>query len=387
MIKRISQLSILEAPFRLLFFLTALSGFLLPAIWISFYTGKTPYPNAVFSAINWHTFEMLFGFTSVLLAGFLLTASANWSGKKQISGMPVLILSLIWIAERLAGLVPGTHIIILAISSICFSILFLGLLWHNLKTNKKNAYIFLPLILLFSLAKILFLSGIQFESINLLQFSKQVAIDVLRIIIVVITGRIIPFFMKSRLKNVEITIPAAIEKLAIFSLLGAILVSYFDFGQNIKIFLWMICTSIHLLRFFYFKPWRTLKEPMLWILHIAYLLLILHFLQEALIHWEPRIHTTILHTFTAGVLGTISIGMITRVSLGHTGRKIEADYWIISMFLCILIGTFLRIIIPAFFPEIYMKSLHYSSGFWTLAFGLFLLKFTTILFTKRPEPI
>ncbi|MCB1156634.1 MAG: NnrS family protein [Leptospiraceae bacterium] len=370
--------------FRSMFFFAALSAFIMPALWVSFYTGKTAFPGGIFSPMDWHGFEMYSGFASALVAGFLLTASANWSGSPAVSGYPLFFLSLFWLLERIIFLIPHLPYPVYVISSLPFPLLFLVILTIQLKTNTKNRNIFLPWLILFFFAKFLYIySGIYKDAFRLL-FAKELFVSSLRIIIVVITGRIIPFFMEKRI-GFRPKVPLLLEYGSIISVSFLIFANITVLPAFTEAILYLFAVLMNSIRFFYWRPLKTIKVPILLILHIGYLWLILHLLLSFYGKAFQNPGPVTLHFFSTGALGTFAIGMMTRVALGHSGRIIHADKWILFMYACVQIGAILRTIIPLFFNEIYFKSLHYSSGFWTLAFMIYLIRFTPILYKKRMD--
>jgi len=383
--RRLKEIPIFSSPFRILFLLTTISAFLMPALWISFFTGKTVYSGTTINALNWHIYEMIFGFGGSLLAGFLLTSSSNWAGIKPYAGIHLVLMTLLWLLERVLILIPNVNPYLVVVIGSLFTAYFLVLLVLQLRNNSKNRKVFVPLIFIFLITKVLFLVASLTNEIHLIQITRQVALDVIRLIIVLITGRIIPFFMRKKIANLQITMPIYLEKVSWYSVIIVQLLAYF-FSQQMWIsYLWLVVFTIHLMRQLYWKPWKCITKPMLWILHVAYLFLVLSFLQEGLKYYIPILQRTALHTFTAGAIGIFAIGMIARVSLGHTGRDIKANWFIVVIFISILIGATLRVLVPIVWPNWYISSLHYSSGFWTFAFMLTLIKFTPVWFKPRPD--
>jgi len=367
-----------------MFIAAGLSAFIMPALWVSFLTGNTTYSADLFSMLDWHAFEMYAGFTNALIAGFLLTASVSWSGQTARSGWPLVLLLLCWLSERILVLVPGLHPLVHYAYHFPFSALFLILLYLQLKGNKKNFLIFIPWLIAFTAAKFIFLSGGLYQKPELIKLSKFLHLGLIRVLIVIITGRIVPFFMHTRI-HFRPVVPTAIEVASTMTIVLLFLPDLIALPVWLSSLVYIAAFMAHSARFIYWQPWRTIKAPILVILQVGYLWLIAHLAGSALSFTVVKAGNFSLHIFTAGALGTFAIAMMTRVALGHTGRKIKADGWILSMYACVLIGAFLRTLIPLFFPEVYVKSLHYSSGFWTMGFLIYLVRFTPILVRKRAD--
>ncbi|MEQ9364287.1 MAG: NnrS family protein, partial [Leptospirales bacterium] len=349
-----------------------------------YYTGHTPYAGKLFTAPAWHGFEMFAGFASALVAGFLLTASANWAGVPHRGGWPLVALTAAWLVERVVPLLPAIPEVALLLIQWPYTVLFLYLLFAQLRTNPKNFRIFMPWLLLFLTARHLYALGGFLEDSEIIALARNLFVADLRLLIVIITGRIIPFFMSKRI-GFRPGVPPVIEYASVLSIGALFIPDLLPVPDRIETAFFCLALIANCARFLYWRPWRTWPAPLLWILHAGYLWLLLHLLARGVPDVFPGVGEVHLHIFTAGALGTFAIGMMTRVALGHTGRLIEADRWIVAMYICVFIGAFLRIAAPVWTPGWYIKSLHYSSGFWTLAFLIYLIRFVPILFGPRPD--
>ena len=380
-----NNISLFSAPFRPLFLLASLAAVFLPMLYVCFLVSDYTYRGYFFDVNEWHIFEMLFGFVPILIAGFILTAGSHWSGNPMLKGWPILYLSLIWIAERIILsfnlLDPFTTLVFLQV----YGISFIYLLHITIRGSKKNH---LPFILFFIFlfgAKFIFSYGNFISSEDLIDAGKTMSIGLYRLIIIWIAGRVIPFFIKKRFPEIKISIPLFIHFSAYISLLIIIPFEVLQLPEYIISATAIISFLLHSYKLYLFHPIKTIKEPMIWVLNLAYLFICIHLLFLGLSPYVIDLtngHGT-LHLFTTGGLGLMAIGVMTRVGLGHTGRPIKANKTITAMFLLTALGAMLRVFLPILIPDFYYDTLHFSMGIWTIGFVIYLLKFTPILLRAR----
>jgi len=380
------NLPILSISFRPFFLLAALVAVINPTIWKLSYLGHISFPSNLVDPLFWHGHEMVFGFTGALIAGFILTASAKWTKSVPYQGKSLLIIIFLWLVERFAYFLAINDNLKFALLNLFFpalSIMLLRKLWHF----PKQRNIFMPILLGLTLGKA-FHSWGSIYSVNYLAVSgREMAIGLIRLIILLIAGRVIPFFTKNKIQGVQINLPPWINLISLFSI-ALLAVPWPE--STPKLFLVTILTVAviaNILRQFLWKPQVTLKVPILYILHIGVGLINIELILKLIGIFNPKVHFThaSLHLLLAGGLGVVGMGIMTRVTLGHTGRAIRANFWTGLSYLSIVLGTLLRVFVPIFISEFYFQSLHISSGLWTLGFAIFLLRYTKIMFTQRPD--
>lgn len=377
---------ILSIGFRPFFFLATLIAIINPTLWISIYTEKSSLYFYNVDSLFWHAHEMLFGFVGALIAGFILTASANWTASKPYKGYPLLFLILAWLTERISYFIPCNQITQLILLNLFFPSLLI-MLYLKLKNFPKQKYVFLPILLGISLGSFMHTWGYLFSNDFAETSGKNLAIGFIRFIVLLIAGRVLPFFTRMRIQGVHIELPKFINPLALAPLL-LLIIPWPESTPKIllaTIYLWAIIAG--LIRQFMWKPFKSIKIPILFILHIGIFLIYLSLIQELIGLYNEDMHYTqaALHTLMAGGLSIVGIGIMNRVSLGHTGRFIEADKWMITAYIFIIIGAILRFAVPVIFPDYFFSTIHYASGFWTSGFIIFLFKFIKIWFTPRPD--
>jgi len=381
----LTEKPIFQLPLRLFYPLAALVATLVPMWIVGYMVNGYPFGGRLFRVVTWHGFEMFFGFGIALIAGFLLTAGAAWSGKAAVSGKPLLILASLWSLERLCLFAPVNPKIAAVVCIVCgiyFLFLALKLLW-----GYKVFPLFASILICIFIAKLLYI----FDALHIIdhgiKMGETLMVNTIRLLIIIICGRIIPSFSNGKIKDLNIKVPTIINGFAIGTGILMIPITLFISEELfVSIFTGITCFA-QILRFVYWKPFRTASTGMLSILNIGFLWIILSLLLESLLPYYPElgIGRATLHSFAAGGLGVLSIATMTRSGLGHTGREITMSKMVACMFVWINLGAFVRVFAPIYRVDFYLPSLHISMGIWTLAFIFFLIKFMPIFLTKRPD--
>ncbi len=353
-------------------------------LWILMLSGTVSLPSA-FSANEWHKHELLFGYTGAVIAGFLLTAIPNWTGRLPISGLRLFILVSIWLLARIVILFSANINPILvmlidlafpALLSLSISIeIIAGKNWRNLRV--------LIVLFAFMFANLYF----HLEIINkgYLQYSANLALAIIIILIMLIGGRIIPSFTRNWLvKSKQTNLPTPFNKFDVITMTVSIiaLLSFVFLSNQMLVAAFMLFAGLlNLIRLSRWSGIYCIKQPMIFILHIAYLFIPLGFLALAISKIAPNLinETGALHLFSAGAIGIMTIAMMCRVSLAHGGQKPEADKTISLIFIAIISSVILRFVAD-FFPSINFI-IHISASFWIVAFALFIIRYWRILTT------
>ncbi|MDD0851638.1 NnrS family protein [Halobacteriovorax sp. GB3] len=374
--------ALLSISFRPFFLLAALIAFINPNLWVVSYLGRLNLPLSLVDPLFWHAHEMLFGFTGALIAGFILTASANWTNSKPYQGWPLLILILFWLIERGSYfLISSTHLQFV-FGNIFFPLLMIMLL-VKLWNFKKQRNVFVTILFGLTISKTLHSYGYFYAKGEVEIMGREMAIALIRLIVLLIAGRILPFFSSKKIDEIKIQVPKWINAISLASLVTLVL----PFSKGIEITLYLIAFLSNMTRQLYWKPHLTWRFPILFILHIGIFLINIELLLEVISFFNEQVHFTqaSLHLLMSGGLGVIGVGIMSRVSLGHTGRVIRADLWTRLSYAFILIGSLIRVIVPIFYSDYFERSLHFASGFWTLGFLIFLIRYFLILVCKRPD--
>ncbi|MEN0654183.1 MULTISPECIES: NnrS family protein [Hyphobacterium] len=372
--------------FRPFFLGGAIWGALVVPVWIAAWVLGWSKIGGV-PALAWHVHEMLFGFLGAIVAGFLLTAVPNWTGRLPVMGGPLLALAALWLAGRLAMLVGGP-VLLVAVMDASFLLVLAALLWREVITggNFRNFPV-CGLASLFALANLGFHAAIAFGFDW--RPAQGVAIAVIAMLIGLIGGRIVPSFTRNWMAQTGRTpLPAPAGRLDMFALgaLAASLVAWILWPWSAVTGLLLAAAGIlHAVRLARWKGWRTGAEGLVLILHAGYVWLPLALLLMAGGILLPGLvpASAALHALTAGAMGTMTLAVMTRASLGHTGRARTADRTTTAIYALVLTAAVVRVLVPIVLPLAIVPVLAVSAVLWSAAFGLFALRYGPMLAKPR----
>lgn len=354
------------------------------AVWALWLYGRLPGAQPMGGMLAWHRHEMPFGFTAAIIAGFLLTAVPNWTGRPGLNGWPLIGLVLVWLIARLAWLMPMPAILLLALQVPFLPLLACVLGRDLIAAGKRENYPVLLMITLLAGCQALTLLGIFNEDVNLQRHGVLAALWLVGALMSVIGGRVIPFFIQRGLNRPAT--PAAHPLPGKVLLISAMLAAVsFAAGLNDAPRMWLallfaLISGLHLLRLWRWHDRGLWRVPLLWSLYLAYTWLAVATLAMALWHlgWMPQ-QSLATHSLAVGGIGGLVLAMIARVSLGHTGRPLLPSKVIVVGFALVLVAGVSRVWLVPFSGW----GLGMSALLWCMAFGLFLSRYIGILFKPR----
>jgi uncharacterized protein involved in response to NO len=343
-----------------------------------------------YGALAWHGHEMLFGYASGVVAGFLLTAVPNWTGRLPVAGWRLALLFALWGLGRFAFLAIG---VTGALPAVLTDTVFLPTLilvmtreivaghnWRNLK----------PLVLVGLLAA----ANIAYHAEVLIagtpDFGLRAGVAGLVALIVLIGGRITPSFTHSWLLRTESpSLPASFSAPDIIALLasGLALVSWIAVpNAEATALLFFIAAAALLVRLGRWQGGRVWREPLLLVLHVGYGFVPLGFLLGAVAIFVPGSlgGTAALHAWTVGAIGLMTLGVMTRATRGHTGRELAASRATVAIYGAMTLAALLRVA-AGVLPELYMPLIIAAATAWCAAFALFLIEYAPMLLRPRLE--
>jgi uncharacterized protein involved in response to NO len=374
----------LSAGFRPFFLLSAIWAALGIPLWLAVFAGEAQIMTALPLTI-WHVHEMVFGFGAATVAGFLLTAIPNWTGRLPLQGGPLGLLVLLWAAGRLAILLSGKiGVTTAAALDLSFPVVFLAVVARELIAgrNWRNLPILLALFLLLLGNVLVHLDMVGASATA--ELGNRLGVATLLMLISLVGGRIIPSFTGNWLtkRRPEIPAPAPFDlrdRTALGALvlgLGAwVLVPEEPIAPWLELFAG-IGLALRLVR------WRgaaTLREPLLWVLHLGYGWLALGLLLLAAGGFMPALpQTTAIHALTIGAIGTMTLAVMTRATLGHTGRPLAAGPRTTTIYLLVTLAAVLRLT-ALLGGSHYLLMLSLAGAAWSGAFGLFVFSYLPLL--------
>ena len=371
--------------FRPFFLLNGIFAMLIVFLWVmtlhgSRLPGATPL---------WHSHEMLIGFAMAAVAGFSLTAVATWTGRPALQGLPLALLVFSWLAGRLAmlltGWLPASLVFLL---DMLFPVL-LGLLLSReiISSRSRRNYPLIAIVFtvaglnaLYQLGAGQWLPGYERLAIYLL-------IHTLVLLVVIIAGRIVPSFTGNWLRQQgQDKLPVNSDSVNKASLVLTLLVGLsasFMPAHPLTGILAFAAALVHGLRLARWKGLATISNPLLFVLHVAYLWLPIGYalLGCAIFGWVFT-PTAALHALTMGAIGSMVLAVTTRVGLGHTGRPLQAARLTVLAYLLLMLAVLVRVLGPLS-GEGYMMMIDISAMGWILAFAIFTWVYWPILI--RPK--
>ena len=387
-----SGLALLTAGFRPFFLLSALWSALAVPLWLISFAGEGALPS-VLPPLVWHVHEMVFGFGAATVAGFLLTAIPDWTGRHPLRGGPLASLVLLWIAGRAGVFMSAwTGTAGAAFLDLAFPVAFLGLVAREIAAgrNWRNLPIVAALALLL-LGNLL----VHFEAVGITTTGatgNRLGVATLLMLISIVGGRIIPSFTRNWLarERPEIPPPAVFGRFdrAALTTTALALALWVLAPGGLATPLAALAAGLALgARLARWRGSATLREPLLWVLHLGYGWLALGFVLLALSGVTALLpQTAALHALTAGAIGTMTLAVMTRASLGHTGRPLAADPGTTAIYILVTLAAVLRLFAPLAEAH-YLFVLSLSGAAWSGAFGLFAMVYARSLTLPRLRPI
>ena len=333
----------------------------------------------------WHIHEMLFGYLAAVVAGFLLTAVPNWTGRLPVRGAPLAALAGLWLSGRLGMIVLSGPAA--AVLDAAFLVVFAALVWREVLAgrNLRN----LPICLMVSL---LAAANLAFHLRDAVPeagpLAERGAVAVIALMIALVGGRIIPSFTRNWMAARRLAPEPAAFGMADRAALAATAVALaaWTLAPEHPGAGWALLAAglVNLVRLARWRGWRTLADPMVWILHAGYAWLAagLALLGASILAPDAIARSAGVHALTAGAMGVMTLAVMTRATLGHTGRAREADGWTLAIYLAVNAAALVRVAAP-FLPELTPHLLGCSAALWSLAFGLFALRYGPMLLGPR----
>lgn len=325
---------------------------------------------------------MLFGYTTAIIAGFLLTAVRTWTNQPTPSGIPLMALAALWVAGRVLVLTP------LALTAAMVNAAFplavavsIGIpLW---KARNTRNYFFVGLLVLMSVLTFAVHMALQGHFELSPYRGLQLALDLVLFIMVVVGGRVIPMFTNNGILGTNATRHPLVEKMVLASVMLLFASDLLNLPQPIIALLALVSALANGWRLFLWKPWRTLATPLVWILHAAYAWIVVYLILRGMTAMGFLAGSYAAHALTAGAIGGLTLGMMTRTARGHTGRPLVADSFEITAFLLVQAAAIIRVFGGIASPELYMVSIELSGLLWAGAFGLYAVRYWPVLTRPR----
>ncbi|MFS8115126.1 NnrS family protein [Rhizobium jaguaris] len=358
------------------------------ALWMLTLMGMAgPTVGGSYGAVYWHAHEMLFGFSSAVLAGFLLTAVPNWTGRLPVSGWPLVLLFSLWCVGRVAllfpnfaGLVPSAVLESLFLPTllfICASEVVAGRKWKDLKVIAG--------LLALSIANIAFhvsvIGGVSDNGV-----AVRLAVSAYVALVTVVGGRILPSFTRNWLNRFgRVDFPVPYNRFDTTAILcGVVALAFWVVHPDSSVTIRPAATAalLHAVRLVRWRGWTVRKEKLLLVLHVAYGFVPLGFVSIALGAAGILNEYSVLHVLAIGAIACMMLAVMTRASRGHTGRALTASRLTSASYALLIMAALVRPVaevLPIFAIPIYAI----AGLLWMASFGLFCFEYAPMLVLAR----
>ena len=382
--------ALLESGFRPFFLFAGLDALANMTLWLCVFLRPEIWPADALPAVYWHAHEMLYGFAGAAIGGFLLTAVPNWTGCAPYRGLLLGLLAATWLSGRIAML-PFAHVPLLPGSILdlaFFPILALALAPPLLRAKKFHNLPFLLFLLLLFAGNLCF----QLGRAGLLDIGEHVgvgvALDTILVMVVIVGGRIIPAFTRNALikQGIEVSVQSNpwIERTTIGIVLAMAAADMTMPLSGVSGVLALGAALALAARLSQWQGHRTVREPLLWVLHLGYAWLVIGLtLKAASLLLNLAIADHWVHALTVGAFTTMILAVMTRAALGHSGRSLIAPraiplaYWLVS------VAAVIRVVGPALLPLQYSMLIGLVGALWIAAFTIFVWIYAPILILPR----
>ncbi|MDP3524427.1 MAG: NnrS family protein [Hoeflea sp.] len=378
--------AILSFGFRPFFLLGAAWAALAMVLWVMMLSGAAPLPTA-FDPVAWHAHELLFGYLGAVLAGFLLTAVPNWTGGLPVTGWPLAGLVALWLIGRIAvavsALLPAYGAMALdlaspvALAGFLLREILVGRNWRNLPV--------LILLGIWMLANTGFHLQALGDGMPAHGAELRLGLAAAILLISLIGGRIVPSFTRNWLVQQKAKQLPAVPGRADIAILVTTLVALAAWVASpdhaVTATLCAIAGLGHAWRLIGWQGRQTAAEPLVWVLHVAYAFVPLGFLAIAGAAFLPYPATAAQHVWMAGAIGLMTLAVMSRASLGHSGRPLKATPAITALYVALIVSVLARFLAGLAPGQDW--PLHLAAGAWILAFGGFAVVYYPVL--ARPK--
>jgi uncharacterized protein involved in response to NO len=371
-----AQFALWALGFRPFYLLAALQAALSIPLWAAQASGLLPW--AYLQGPMWHAHEMLFGFALPVIVGFLYTAGRNWCGRPTPHGPALAALAALSLAGRVLVLTPFASAA--AAANVAFPLaaaLGLGVPFWQAR-HARNAFF---VVLLAAFGGV----ALAFHLVRPATAALPVGLDLVLFAMTVMAGRVIPMFTNNGVPGAGATRSAWIERAAAGSVLALLAIDALGVSGPATAGVCAFAAIAHALRAWRWRPWRTRRTPLVWVLHAGHGWIVVHLALRAAAAAGWITPSTAIHALTAGAIGTLTLGMMTRTALGHTGRALHAGRAEVAMYLLVSAAAVLRVLGPLAMPAHAIAAVLASAIAWSAAFATYALVYAPRLVRARVD--
>lgn len=381
-------IALLSYGFRPFFLAAGVAALVLVPWWAASFAFGAPLASA-WPPTLWHAHEMLFGFIAAAIAGFLLTAVPSWTGQRGFAGLPLLLLAALWLVGRV--LVSSSRLwplpLVAAVDLGFLPGLVLLVALPLVRSRNRNTPLLAVLLLLWATNAAFYLAVAALDATRA-ALALRTGIDIVLVLATVIGGRIVPAFTGSGLKargdTAAIRSWPLVTPLTIALMVAVAVLDAFWPDGALGGWVALAAAAAHGVRMLQWRTLHTLRLPIVWVLHLGYAWLPVGLALKALAQLQGAVYAAFwVHALTIGALATLILGVMTRASLGHTGRPLVAAPAIAAAYLLLATAAIVRVFGLLWWRHNYPAVIVVSALFWTGAFALFVAVYAPMLCSPR----
>jgi len=381
---------ILRLAFRPLFLGGTLFSVVAILWWLYYWMNPSDW-NPHGGPIWWHGHEMIFGFGAAIVGGFLLTAVQTWTGVIGLRGMPLAVLALSWLLGRLLlAFGAGLPTWLIALGDVIYPIMAaIAMAYPVIKVKQWSNLMFVPMLLVLALLNMTSHWGVITEQPQLAMQSLHGTIMLFALIIAIVGGRVVAAFTANATGCKRAAPIKWLETASISSIILMLMIAFYGFANVPSILLTLVASVAAIANGWRFLRWgyqHSWSDPLLWSLHLAYAFIPLGFV--AMVLYSVGLMDNLsaaLHSFTVGAIGGMILAMISRVTLGHTGRPLHPPKLMSLAYIFILSAAIVRVVLPAWLPELTHWGIGLAGVLWVAAYGIYLFFYAPMLVTTRAD--
>jgi uncharacterized protein involved in response to NO len=373
--------------FRPFFLLAGAFAALILPVWLLTLAGVLG-TTRYLDGMSWHAHEMVFGFSMAVLAGFLLTAVGNWTGKETLVGTPLMAACALWVVGRIGMAIPdvlprgGPALLDLAFVPV----LAIAIARPLVATRSFRNFVMIAALAVMWLADLV----VHLDALGITHgWSHRalvLAVDVVVLLMIVMSGRIVPMFTKNGTGVATVHGRPALDKAAIVAMVVTLLLTAVSTDPRLGGVAAGVTAVLLVLRSWTWGTRHTARVPMLWILHAGHAWMAIGLVMRAAAAFSAAVPAAVAtHALTVGAIGALALGMMARVALGHTGRAITSSRTVTLAFALVTVAAIVRVVGPLVDMAAYRTFVFIAGISWTAAFLLFVVRYAPVLTARRED--
>ncbi|MDH3288943.1 MAG: NnrS family protein [Betaproteobacteria bacterium] len=377
-----ARFAVLALGFRPFYLLAGAFGALSIGLWAAQFSAHVP-AAYLLEGSHWHAHEMLFGYAFAVMTGFLFTAVRNWTQLPTPTGVPLALLAAVWLGGRVLALTSWREWAMLTDTLFALGVA-AGIGRPLIGSGLSRNFFFVFLVLALGAANLAFYTALLGTAPFSPAQALAVGLDIVLFIIAVIAGRVVPMFTNNTVPGAGARRMRAVEVAALGTVLVLLAADLYGHAQLAAVVA-AAGALAHGARLVLWSPFRARRNPLLWILHASYAWIVVHLALRAAAGFDWITPGLATHALTIGAIGGMTLGMMTRTALGHTGRALAAGRAETASYVLIQLAAAARVLLPIAWPAVYLAATGVSGVLWSLAFAIFTVAYWPILTRPRVD--